>query len=300
MIDKKVQDYIPKVAIYCSYPITLLIGYAIYALLVDEVVYTIAAYVAAVCGAIFVTLHEIFLPYRRVWRPQRKDIWNDVSYMVVVQILLDLFLGLAFVYLLALAWQSSNLATDALWPSSWPVPLQVMLVLVLADFLRYWLHRSFHKVPWMWRLHAVHHSPLKLYWLNVGRFHPFEGSMQFVFDALPFILLGVAPEVLAAYFVFYAINGFFQHSNCNVRLGWLNSIVAGPELHRWHHSKLVHESDRNFGNNLIIWDTIFQTKYFPKDKEVGQLGLRIPDYPLDFLHQLTAPFRTDLSTRETI
>lgn len=298
MVDKSVQGYLTKVAIYCSYPLTLLIGYAIYALLIDEVVHTIAAYIAAVCGAILITLHEIFLPYRQAWRPLRKDIWNDVSYMIVVQILLDLCLGLALVYLLALAWQYANLTTNTLWPSSWPVPLQVLTVLVLSDFLRYWLHRSFHKVPWMWRLHAVHHSPLKLYWLNVGRFHPLEGSMQFVFDALPFIVLGVAPDVLAAYFVFYAINGFFQHSNCNVRLGWLNSIVAGPELHRWHHSKVVRESDRNFGNNLIIWDAIFQTKYFPAAKEVGDLGLQTRDYPLDFLHQLVAPFTIDVSTQE--
>lgn len=298
MVGEKVWNYIPKLVIYCSYPVTLLIGYAIYALLVDEVVHTIAAYSAAVCGAIVVTLHEIFVPYRQVWRPNRKDIWNDVSYMIVVQILLDLFLGLAFVYLLALAWQSSNFAITALWPSSWPLPLQVITVLVISDFLRYWLHRSFHKVPWMWRLHAVHHSPLKLYWLNVGRFHPLEGSLQFVFDALPFIVLGVSPEVLSAYFVFYAINGFFQHSNCSVRLGWLNTIIAGPELHRWHHSKVVIESDRNFGNNLIIWDAIFQTKYFPSDEEVGQLGLQEPDYPADFIHQLAAPFKTDFSTQE--
>ena len=32
--------------------------------------------------------------------------------------------------------------------------------------------------------------------------------------------------MLAMYFVFYALNGFLQHSNCNVRLGWLNQIVG--------------------------------------------------------------------------
>ena len=131
----------------------------------------------------------------------------------------------------------------------------------------------------MWRLHAVHHSPQLLYWFNVGRFHPIEKAVQYAFDTLPFALLGVSHEVLAAYFVFYALNGFYQHSNCRVRLGPLNYVVSGPELHRWHHSKLVHESNNNFGNNLIVWDVVFGTRFLPKDREVGELGPSGPRVP---------------------
>ena len=95
------------------------------------------------------------------------------------------------------------------------------------DFLRWLTHLLMHKVPVFWVFHAVHHSPHRLYWLNVGRFHPVEKAIQYVADALPFIVLGVAEPVLAVYFVFFAINGFFQHSNCSVRLGPLNYIVSG-------------------------------------------------------------------------
>ena len=93
----------------------------------------------------------------------------------------------------------------------------------------------------------------RLYWLNVGRFHPLEKAVQYALDTLPFAVLAVSQEVLATYFIFYALNGFFQHSNCRVRLGLLNYIIAGPELHRWHHSATAEESNHNFGNNLIIW-----------------------------------------------
>ncbi len=58
---------------------------------------------------------------------------------------------------------------------------------------------------------AVHHSPHRLYWLNVGRFHPAEKAVQYCVDVLPFVLMGVGDDVLAAYFVFYALNGFCQH-----------------------------------------------------------------------------------------
>ena len=136
-------------------------------------------------------------------------------------------------------------------------------MLAMADFLRYWLHRAFHRFPFMWAFHAVHHSPHRLYWLNVGRFHPLEKAVQYLADALPFALLGVSPEVLSAYLVFYAINGFFQHSNCRVRLGPLNYIVAGPELHRWHHSDGMAMSgntcclgNRTLGNGTLIIRTL--------------------------------------------
>ena len=135
----------------------------------------------------------------------------------------------------------------------------------------------------MWRLHAVHHSPHQLYWLNVGRFHPIEKSIQYAVDSLPFALLGAPQETLAAYFVFYAINGFFQHSNCRVRLGPLNYVVSGPELHRWHHSKVSAESNNNYGNNLILWDILFGTRWLPKGREVGPLGLHKSRVPAGLL-----------------
>jgi sterol desaturase/sphingolipid hydroxylase (fatty acid hydroxylase superfamily) len=126
--------------------------------------------------------------------------------------------------------------------------------------------------------------------VNVGRFHPIEKAIQYLFDALPFIILGVSEEVLALYFVFYGINGFFQHCNIELRLGWLNYVVSGPELHRWHHSRKTRESNSNYGNNLIVWDIIFRTYFLPKDQMVGDLGLLNPNYPLGFLSQMKTPF----------
>jgi sterol desaturase/sphingolipid hydroxylase (fatty acid hydroxylase superfamily) len=63
------------------------------------------------------------------------------------------------------------------------------------------------------------------------------------------------------------------------------------ELHRWHHSKVIELSDKNFGNILIIWDLVFGTYYLPKDKEVGSIGVLNPAYPHNYLGQLSAPFK---------
>jgi sterol desaturase/sphingolipid hydroxylase (fatty acid hydroxylase superfamily) len=198
--------------------------------------------------------------------------------------------------LFGLDWLGGNLDTSLhnLWPHGWPVAAQVMLMLFTGDALRYWLHRAFHTWQSMWRFHAVHHAPHELYWLNVGRFHPIDKASQLLLDSLPFVILGVGTDVLAAYFVFYAVNGFFQHSNCRVRLGPLNWVISGPELHRWHHSRLVAESNSNYGNNLIVWDSLFGTRFLPSDGEVDELGLLNPAYPQSFLAQMTSVFEPGL------
>ena len=215
---------------------------------------------------------------------------TDTLFLIVVQVAIPYLLAITVVIGLAGAIQAAGLTVNIFWPHDLPVVLQVALMLLAADFMRYWLHRAFHRYPLMWRLHAVHHSPPQLYTINVGRFHPVEKSIQYALDTLPFALLAVAPEVLAAYFVFYALNGFFQHSNCRVYLGPLNYIVAGPELHRWHHSRRGREMNSNFGNNLIVWDILFKTRFLPEDRDVETIGIRNRLYPKGFFMQMRSPF----------
>lgn len=291
MLDASHRGFVEKAVIYGSYPIVLVLGIVLFEVLAGlGLSVTISAYVAVAAGAAVITLHEILLPCRKEWRPGISDIGSDVLFMVIVQIALPFLLSISLVLLIADYFRSADIAIDSAWPHDTPIVVQAMLMLLVADFFRYWMHRAFHKFTFMWRFHAVHHSPHQLYWLNVGRFHPIEKAVQYSVDALPFALLGVSNDVLAAYFVFYALNGFFQHSNCLVRLGPLNYLISGPELHRWHHSEIVDESDTNFGNNLIVWDLLFGTRFLPDDREVGPLGLVNRNYPTGFLVQMKTPF----------
>ncbi len=257
-----------------------------------------ATYTPVIVGAFIITLMELKFSHRKKWLAEKSDLLNDTVYMVLVQVLLPRLLSFFVAITLLRSLQNSQWMVTGFWPHAWPHFLQAMLMILAADFLRYWLHKLSHEWPPLWRLHAVHHSPHKLYWVNVGRFHPVEKALQFIFDALPFILLGISEEVLALYFVFYSINGFFQHCNIELRLGFLNYIISGPELHRWHHSKLVEEANRNYGNNTIVWDLVFGTRFLPKDREVDELGLKNRSYPTGFVDQLKTPFlhkRADLN-----
>ncbi|MGI9317019.1 MAG: sterol desaturase family protein, partial [bacterium] len=276
---------------WAAYPLTISLVVLGHILLIDlGSNLTVATLTPVLFGAIAITLLEYFFPYRQQWRPVAKDMLNDAAYMLLVQNVLPKFLGFTVAILMLGGIQNGSQSINGLWPHHWSLFAQVILMLIAAEFVRYWLHRMSHSWSPLWRFHAVHHSPHKVYWMNVGRFHPFEKSLQYVFDTLPFLILGVSENVLALYFVFYATNGFFQHCNISVRLGFFNYIVSGPELHRWHHSKIAKQSNHNFGNNLIIWDLLFGTWFLPKGKAVTELGLINRNYPDTLPDQLRAPF----------
>jgi len=287
-----------RVLPWLAYPGTMALAFAAHgALLAGGVPSVASAHAAVILGALAVTGLEMLIPYERSWRPERRDVGNDLAFMVIVQMVLPAALSLLVGVTLVRGLAPADLPLRSLWPHDLPVAAQVVLMLVVAEFVRYWLHVAAHNTAVLWRLHAVHHSPHKLYWLNVGRFHPLEKALQFLLDSLPFILVGVGEDVLAGYLVFYAVNGFFQHSNVDARYGVLNYVVSSAELHRWHHSMRPEESNNNYGNNLILWDLVFGSWFLPRDRRVGALGLINRRYPLDFLSQMTTPLTPRLDKR---
>jgi len=257
----------------------------------------VALYVPIAAVAILIVGLEAAFPARPDWKPRRLDVISDALFLIFIQTLLPRLLvaGLA----LALASWTHVRSPSPWWPHEWPLFGQALLMVLAVDFLRYWLHRACHTFTPLWRLHEVHHSPDILYTLNVARFHPFEKVLHFSLDTVPFVLLGVAPEVVAAYFLFYAVNGFFQHSNLNLRYGFLNYVVGSAETHRWHHARDPKVAYCNFGNTTIVWDLLFGTWYLPKDRRL-EIGIPDRDYPKDFWSQMFTPFRAGHAPRRSL
>jgi len=264
-----------------------------------------SAYLTVLVGATMIVLHETFAPHRSDWRPTKQDLITDGLFLVLVQVAVPALMKLIALGLIVWLSQHNGLSGEnkgvlaAFWPHDAPVLVQVFLMMLIAEFFRYWIHRASHKYIPLWKLHAVHHAADKLYTINVGRFHPLDKAIQFLGDTLPFLLFGLSPTVFAAYFVIYALNGFYQHSNANVRLGVFNWIIAGPELHRWHHSTNYKEANANFGNNLIIWDSIFGTRFLPQGRTVATVGIGNPQWPKSFFAQLLAPLTTSTNAANT-
>jgi len=276
---------------YGVYPVVLALGILLHVVLQQMGMHLqLATYLPVVLGALIITVLEWQAPCRQTWWADKREIGQDAIFMALIQGVLPLVLAFA-VSLTLLDWlRVHEWSVGVGWPHHWTVASQMVLMMGVADGMRYWLHRWAHEWEPLWRFHAVHHSPHKLYWLNVGRFHPIDKGLQFLLDTLPFLIIGVGEEVLALYVVCYAINGFFQHCNIDLRLGWLNYLISGPELHRWHHSQWKEESNHNYGNNLIVWDRIFGTWYLPDEHQVENLGLLNRSYPMSFWKQMATPF----------
>jgi sterol desaturase/sphingolipid hydroxylase (fatty acid hydroxylase superfamily) len=254
----------------------------------------VCTYAALVLATLAIVGNEICFPCRDIWAPHRTQVMDDVIFLSVVNVLWPKALAFAAALCIVELNRLYGWATMQIWPSGLPQVVQFVLLLLSIDFGRYWLHRAAHTFEFLWRFHAVHHSPKGLYALNAGRFHPVEVSLQFFVDVVPFIVIGAPPAILALYFLVYAINGFYKHANCRVRLGILNQIISGPELHRWHHSRRPAESCANYGTNLIVWDHLFGTRYAPDDRVVDELGLVNRAYPTGFLRQMITPFSPGL------
>jgi sterol desaturase/sphingolipid hydroxylase (fatty acid hydroxylase superfamily) len=274
-----------------TYPVVMTIAFALFALLQSRgVSLIISTYVPVLATAALVTVLESARPHRTEWRPPSDEVKTDLTFMVVVQLAFPPLMGFLFTYALIRPAAALDLPISGFWPHAWPIWIQAVLMVLVVDFLRYWLHRASHENDTLWRLHSVHHSVEQLYWLNTARFHPFEKALQMSLDSLPFLLLRVDARVLALYYVAYATNGFFQHCNVRLHYGPLNYIVGSAETHRWHHSRLPRESNANYGSTVIIWDVLFGTWYLPKEREVEHLGLQDAAHPKSFLRLMTAPF----------
>lgn len=224
-------------------------------------------------SGIWVYLMERFQPFSTHWRPEWKaNIFSDVGLFLLNNVLLraEFFVALAMA---AAASTLSDIFGLHLWPSDWPVPFQVILFLVISEFMTYWLHRLEHEKFLLWRIHCVHHNPDKLYWLNATRFHYVDIIAIPVFANLPAVAMGADSLVIYLATTFSVMHGFWQHGNVNVRFGWLNYIFSSPELHRWHHMKDTKLANHNYGSNLIIWDLVFGTWFLPEQpldpKQVG-------------------------------
>ena len=145
----------------------------------------------------------------------------------------------------------------------------------------------------MWRFHAVHHSAPRLYWLNAGRFHPIDSFMTFAPSYILLVVMG-SGEVMLAYFgIITTIHGIFQHANIQLRLGPLNWFFSMAELHRWHHSKTLHEANHNYGQTVSVWDWVFGTRYLPANREPPEeIGIAdLPSFPMTWWAQILSPFR---------
>lgn len=235
---------------------------------------------SAILTLIFVSVMERFFPFKKEWNKPVGDFFTDLTSFGVIGLVLDPILkimgSLLSLWLLRIL-KHFDLTLDLLPPASWQ---EFVFVLLFAEFGKYWMHRWHHQ-GWPWQLHAMHHSPSRLYGFNNSRIHPLNYIFNNVASTLPLVMMGISAQSFVMYSILTIAVSFFQHANLNLKFGYLNYIFSTNELHRWHHSTNLKEGNTNFGTTLIIWDLLFNTFYWPTDKkDPSQLGVASPEqYP---------------------
>jgi sterol desaturase/sphingolipid hydroxylase (fatty acid hydroxylase superfamily) len=164
--------------------------------------------------------------------------------------------------------------------------LQAIQVVVLSDFCVYWGHRLQHRVGFLWRFHAVHHSAEHLDWLAAHREHPVDTVYTLTLINLPAIVLGFPLETLAGLVAFRGLWAIYIHSNVRLPIGPLRVLVGAPELHHWHHDRA--RDAGNYANISPLMDVLFGTYRCP-DHEPERFGVNEPT-PRTYLGFMVQPF----------
>lgn len=246
-----------------------------------------AMYIAVVIPALSIVFLEFRFPHRKNWLPTAAEFKQDLIYVFAVQLILVLVVKYTLVTYLINKGFSNAIIFD-IWPQQSPLLLQLAMMILMGEFLQYWWHRLSHQVPVLWSLHDVHHQPNKVYSLNTARFHPVDKIVEFFADIFVFVLLGASNELIALYYVFYAVNGLLQHANLKLNFGGLNYLMATVENHRLHHDINHQKANCNYGNNCMLWDHVFGSyrHYSHGVDKVGTCDIA----PDSFIEQLCLPF----------
>ena len=250
------KTIIQRFVSYVGYPLLLLlpVGAAI-ALMGQGHSAAIASGLPVGCAMLLILVLERAMPYTPKWYPSWRVFGLDLLHTIIAPgVLAPIVKITGFALLAQLGVAATAQLGFQLWPAQWPIAFQILLAVVIADFGAYCAHRWMHLTRVGWTIHAVHHS-------------------------------------LTAWTVFKAVNGLLQHSNVDFRPGVLGWVLATSDVHRWHHSVHLGESNTNFGNTTMIWDQVFRTFFLPSDRKPGtDVGVADAIIPENYLMHLATPF----------
>jgi sterol desaturase/sphingolipid hydroxylase (fatty acid hydroxylase superfamily) len=151
--------------------------------------------------------------------------------------------------------------------------LQGLLFFLIFDFFYYWLHRCQHRWPWFWAQHKLHHSEFSVNVTTGQRHHFLEEPIRVFVVFLPLgMVFDIQPPNITWLWNVLLLWGYVIHLNLRIPFGPLTPVIAGPQLHRLHHSVEPGHTDVNFAAFFPIWDLLFGTYVRPKAGEWPATG----------------------------
>lgn len=236
---------------------------------------------------VFVPVERLFAlhPEQKIFR---RDLPNDLIFVFLNSVLTKL--GIVAVFA-----ASTFAAARAIPPSfqaavgDLPLWVQLPAAVLISDLVQYWIHRTFHTVPWLWRFHAIHHSSEELDWLAAFRVHPVDQILTKGLSLAPVVALGFSEWTVGAFALLLTWQTLLIHANVRIGFGPLRWLFVSPEFHHWHHSNEHAARDKNFAGHIAFLDALFGSLHLPQGQSPARYGLDQP-MPQRYLRQLLYPF----------
>lgn len=239
-------------------------------------------------SAVFIPLERFFAlrPEQPIFRHGwRTDLTYFFASSLLIQVTTLLTLKPAqvlFAWTTSASWRSAIASQNGF--------LQLLEILLITDFVQYWIHRLFHRIPLLWRFHQIHHSTETMDWLAGSRLHLVDVLVTRGLTYVPLFALGFSDTAMVFYAIVVTVQATFIHANVRFYFGPLRYLLATPQFHHWHHSDQPEAIDKNFAVHLPIWDMLFGSYHLPRNRWPSSYGVTDAKPPHGYLRQMLYPF----------
>ena len=122
---------------------------------------------------------------------------------------------------------------------NFPIWIEIILTVIILDFIIWGQHLLSHKIPFVWRFHRMHHTDRDLDVTTAVRFHPFEIIFSMFIKITSIYILGASAIAVIIFEIM--LNGMAMFNHANLRIPFrieniLRKFIVTPDLHRIHHS----------------------------------------------------------------
>jgi len=155
--------------------------------------------------------------------------------------------------------------------------IEVPVAMALMDYTLYVWHVLSHRVPFLWKAHAVHHIDRDLDASDSAALS-LRGTDRLVPWRVGQVgLIGVSPFALSVWQAWLMVSILFHHSNLALpfgverALGW---IIVTPRMHGIHHSVEHDEVNANWSSGFSVWNWLHGTLKLDVPQRSITIGVR--------------------------
>jgi sterol desaturase/sphingolipid hydroxylase (fatty acid hydroxylase superfamily) len=245
----------------------------------------------AFTGFLFIPLERLFAKHRGqpLFRVEwREDLFYYLVSSLFVQVLTFVSMRPAISIASHTHWTGLRAAV-----ASQPIVIQFFEIMFLTDVVQYWVHRAFHRVPFLWGFHAVHHSARSMDWMAGARMHVIEIIILRGMTVIPMYVLGYTDAALHAYILLVYVHSTFLHANIGWNFDHIGRFIATPRFHHWHHGVEAEAIDVNFAIHFPLLDRLFGTFHLPRGQWPAGYGIEGHPVPRSYWKQFLYPFKRE-------